>query len=231
VIRAVLFDVGGPLNLEIAHEAAIDADIREGLAREGFEIDDGAWRSANEHAVALFAPSVYKAIIWHLTGGDVAASRRIYAWIETRGHARDVFELRPGILEVLEALNARGLKLGLVANQPASPHGQLDRHGIGQFFQSQAITGVHGYRKPDVRLFLRACEELGVAPEECVMVGDRVDLDVVPAKLLGMRTVRLRTGRHIAQEPRSWDEVPDAEATDAPSMLSAIEALLDIPRG
>lgn len=230
MIKTVLFDVGGPLNPEIAHEAAIDADIREGLAREGFDFNEAAWQAANEHAVASFAPSVYKTIVWRLAGGDLPASHRIYAWVEARSHARDVFELRPGIREVLEALTKRGLKLGLVANQPASALDQLARHGIGHFFASQAVSGVHGLRKPDVRLFLRACEELGVGPEECVMVGDRVDLDIVPAKLLGMRTVRLRSGRHAAQEPRSWDEVPDAEATDAPGVLAAIERLLDASR-
>jgi FMN phosphatase YigB (HAD superfamily) len=78
-----------------------------------------------------------------------------------------------------------------------------------------------------VRLFLHACEALDVAPEECIMVGDRIDCDIVPAKQLGMRAVRLRTGRHASQEPRSWDERPDAEATDVPGLRAAILALLD----
>jgi ribonucleotide monophosphatase NagD (HAD superfamily) len=58
------------------------------------------------------------------------------------------------------------------------------------------------------------------------MVGDRIDYDVVPAKLLGMRTVLLRTGRHRDQQPRSWDEMPDAEVQDAPGILRAVLSLL-----
>jgi hypothetical protein len=42
MIRAVLFDMGGPLDLEEAFEAAIDADIRAGLAREGFQITEAS---------------------------------------------------------------------------------------------------------------------------------------------------------------------------------------------
>lgn len=42
MIRAVLFDVGGLLNTEEAFEAAIDADIRAGLEREGYAVDDSA---------------------------------------------------------------------------------------------------------------------------------------------------------------------------------------------
>ena len=84
-----------------------------------------------------------------------------------------------------------------------------------------------GLRKPDVRLFVRVCQDLGVGPSECIMVGDRIDNDVVPAKLHVMRTVLIRTGRHREQQPRSWDERPDFEVEDAAGILRAAEKLLD----
>jgi putative hydrolase of the HAD superfamily len=226
MIRAVLFDVGGPIDLETAFEATIDADIRAGLAREGFEVPEDAWQAAHRLAVETFAPSLYRAVIWRLTGGDMDASRRVYEWMEERAHGRDLFELRPGIAPVLEALSLRGLKLGLAANQPVAALDRLARAGVGHYFANRGISGVLGFRKPDVRLLLRACEELAVAPEDCIMVGDRVDNDVAPARLLGMRAVLIRTGRHAAQQPRSWDEIPDAEVEDAPGILRAIEALI-----
>ena len=55
------------------------------------------------------------------------------------------------------------------------------------------MSGHHGFRKHDVRIFLRACEDLDVSPAECIMVGDRIDNDIYPAKLLGMGTVLFRT--------------------------------------
>jgi putative hydrolase of the HAD superfamily len=229
MIRAVLFDVGGPLDLEIAHEAAIDADIRAGLALNGFEVDEERWLAANRYAVETFAPNVYRAALWYLTEGDQEVCRRIYDWLETRSHDRDHFELRPGIADVLNKLARRGLRLGLVANQPSAVRDGLERHGLAHLFGSQGISGLYGFRKPDVRLFLCACEDLNVAPEECIMVGDRIDNDVVPARLLGMRTVLIRTGRHIAQEPRSCDELPDAEVWDAAGILDAIEQLIALP--
>ena len=226
VLRAVLFDVGGPLDLETAFEAAIDADIRTGLASEGIVVRDDAWRQANELAVSSFAPSLYRAVIWRLTNGNGAASQRIYEWMEERAHSRDLFELRPGISDVLEALWRRDLKLGLVANQPLAALGRLAREGIGHYFENEGVGAAYGFRKPDVRIFLRACDDLQVLPSECIMVGDRIDNDIVPAKLLGMRTVLLRTGRHAGQQPRSWDETPDAEVYDAAGILRAIEGML-----
>ena len=229
MIRAVIFDVGGPLDLETAFEAAIDAYLRDGLSREGFPVTDAEWDAAHQWTVDVYAPSVYRAILWRLTRGNPEASRRIYDWMEDRAHHRDLFELRPGIPSILEALKQRGLILGLCANQPVVAIERLARAGIGHYFQNDGISGVHGYRKPDIRLFLRVCEDLRVDPTECIRVGDRIDNDVVPAKLLGMRTVLIRTGRHIAQQPRSWDEAPDFEVKDAPGILVAIERLLEIP--
>lgn len=229
MIRAVIFDVGGPLDLEIAFEAAIDADIREGLRREGFDFTKADWEAANRNAILTCAPSVYRSVIWTLTQGDLDASLRIYTWVEERSHGRDLFELRPGIAHVLEALHHRGLILGLAANQPLAILERLARTGVGHYFANEGISGVYGLRKPDVRLFVRVCEDLGVDPTECIMVGDRIDNDIVPAKLLGMRTVLIRTGRHRAQQPRSWDEIPDFEVTDAAGILTALETLLNSP--
>jgi putative hydrolase of the HAD superfamily len=64
-----------------------------------------------------------------------------------------------------------------------------------------------------------------VTPADCLMIGDRIDNDIVPARLLGMRTIRFRCGRHAAQEPRSWNELPDAEVTTVDDLVAAIDRL------
>ncbi len=138
-----------------------------------------------------------------------------------------MFELREGIPELLRELHERGIALGLAANQPLATIPTLDELGIGQYFQHRGVSGTHGFRKPDVRLFLAACADLDVEPSECVMVGDRIDNDVVPANALGMRSVLLRTGRHREQQVRSWDEVPYAEVHDVESLRQTLLHLLD----
>jgi putative hydrolase of the HAD superfamily len=228
MIRAVIFDIGGPLDLEEAFEAAIDADIRAGLAREGVQVSEASWQRANRRAVETCAPSLYRCVIWQLTAGDLEKSLRVYHWMQERSDTRrDLFELRPGITGVLDALKAHGLRLGLAANQPLHALASLSQQGIGHYFENKGISAVYGYRKPDIRLFLRACQDLAVEPSECIMVGDRIDNDIVPAKLLDMRTVLIRTGRHREQQPRSWDERPDTEVMDAAGILKAIEVMLD----
>jgi putative hydrolase of the HAD superfamily len=224
--RAVLFDVGGPLDLETEYERLIDEDICAALARAGRPVSGDEYRAAERWAVQSFCPNLYQAVIWRLTGGDADASARVYDWVQGRSAQRRLFELRSGVAQLLAGLHARGLLLGLAANQPSSAIVSLDEAGIGRYFHHREVSGIHGFRKPDVRVFLRACESLGVAPAECIMVGDRIDNDIVPARLLGMTAILFRTGRHAGQQPRSWTEVPDAEVRDVAGLEAAILQML-----
>ena len=222
-IRAVLFDVGGPINTEVEHERRVDAAIRTALVAEGIVASDDDYDDACARAVANFAPDAYTAIIWHLTRNDAPISTRVYAAFRAAMHEWPAFELRDGIAEVIAWLHGRGLRLGLAANQPHATLAVLDAHGVGQYFHHREVSGTHGFHKPDLRLFLRCCEDLGVEPAECIMVGDRIDNDIAPARVLGMRTILFRTGRHAAQQSRSVDEVPDAEVRDVAGLRVALE--------
>lgn len=226
-VRAVLFDVGGPIDLEAAREAAFDRAIVIALEAEGVQLTDDALAAANAQAVASFAPSAYRAIIWSLTGRDASRANAAYARFLAESKDLPDIEPRQGIRDLLASLRERGLQLGLAANQPQDVIERLDAHGLGAFFDYREVSGTHGYRKPDVRLFLHACEDLGVDTGECIMVGDRIDNDIAPANALGMRTVLFRTGRHITQQPRSWEERPCAEVRSVPELSLAIGGLIE----
>ena len=49
-----------------------------------------------------------------------------------------------------------------------------------------------GVSKPDRRIFEIALERSGCKPENAVMIGDRIDNDIVPAKQLGMKTIWIK---------------------------------------
>src|SRR4051794_28906047 len=224
-IRAVLFDVGGPLDTEVISERLKDEDIKQALAAEGCPVSDAEFDGANRRAVESFAWNTYQAIIWYLAGPDRERCERVYERMRELGRGRDLIELREGIVELLEWLHARGLRLGLAANQPSAALDRLDRAGIGRYLHHREVSGMHGFSKPDPRLFLRACEDFGVRPDACVMVGDRIDNDIVPAKWLGMHAILFRTGRHIDQQPRSWLELPDMEVHDVLVLEAALDAV------
>jgi FMN phosphatase YigB (HAD superfamily) len=73
-----------------------------------------------------------------------------------------------------------------------------------------------------VRFFNAICDRIGIAPEHCCMVGDRLGYDIYPANLLRMRTIWMKVGPHAIQQPRVPEDVPDAsisELAELPPML------------
>lgn len=224
--RAVLFDVGGPLDLEFAWEIAVDSAIASACGLEGIRVDQSTIDEASDRAVEAFAPDAYAHMVETLCGGDPQAIERVRHRVRAMIGNLDVFQLRPDIDGLLRRLRGRGLRLGIVANQPETARERLQRAGIGELFEYQGLSGLSGLRKPDPRAFQAAAEALGVSPAACIMVGDRIDNDVAPAKALGMATIQLRSGRHRRQRPRSPAETPDAVVTDVRELDAAIGALL-----
>jgi len=53
--RAVLFDVGGAIDLEFAHEIALEGAIASACGLEGIRVDQAAIDEASERAVEAFA--------------------------------------------------------------------------------------------------------------------------------------------------------------------------------
>ncbi len=102
----------------------------------------------------------------------------------------EVSPLMPGIVPVIKKL-AKKYNLGIIANQPAKVSEVLQEHGLLQYFKIHGISETVGMRKPDPGFFRWAIREANCRPEEAVMIGDRVDNDVAPAKTVGMRTIWL----------------------------------------
>ncbi|MBN1198035.1 MAG: HAD family hydrolase [Bacteroidales bacterium] len=65
----------------------------------------------------------------------------------------------------------------------------LDRVGARRFFSTFFSSKELGYGKPDPRFFLAIAGKLGMAPEECLMVGNHYTNDIIGAKEAGMLTI------------------------------------------
>jgi putative hydrolase of the HAD superfamily len=224
--RAVLFDVGGPLDPEFAWEIAVDGAIAAACGLEGIRVDQAMIEAASEAAVEAFAPDAYAFMVEHLCGGDPATAKRVSERRRAMLAGLDVFQMRPEMPALLRRLVERGLKLGIVANQPAGMADRLRREGIANLFEHLGFAGLTGLRKPDPRAFTTACEALDVMSAEAIMVGDRIDIDIAPAKALGMAAIQLRGGRHRRQRPRTPAEEPDAIVSDVMELEAAILRLI-----
>lgn len=94
----------------------------------------------------------------------------------------------------LAALVDKGYKLGIIANQKLGTKERLDSWGLRQYFDVIAASAEIGYAKPDKEIFEKAFELAKCTAAESMMVGDRLDNDIIPAKSLGMKTVWIKNG-------------------------------------
>ncbi|HFI0468170.1 TPA: HAD family hydrolase [Streptococcus suis] len=101
--------------------------------------------------------------------------------------------LYPETIDVLEKLS-QNYRLGIIANQSSSIRELLKDWGIESYFQLIILSEEVGVCKPDLRIIKIALEESSIPADKAVYVGDRYDNDILPAKSLGMHTVRILTG-------------------------------------
>jgi HAD superfamily hydrolase (TIGR01549 family) len=101
--------------------------------------------------------------------------------------------LQPDARSALEALS-REYRLGVLANQERWIRDTMARDGIDGYFELWIVSAEVGMEKPDPRIFEHALVVAGAPPERCVMVGDRLDNDIVAAKRHGIRGVWMLRG-------------------------------------
>ncbi|MVO87648.1 HAD-IA family hydrolase [Streptomyces sp. p1417] len=74
--------------------------------------------------------------------------------------------------EVLHGLRALGVRVGVVSNIGWDLRPVFDAHGLAPYVDAYVLSYEHALQKPDARLFALACDGIGVAPQDTLMVGD-----------------------------------------------------------
>jgi beta-phosphoglucomutase-like phosphatase (HAD superfamily) len=67
-------------------------------------------------------------------------------------------------------------------------------YGIEKYFDLIISSSDVGVSKPSLEIFELALNEASCTPNEAIMVGDRLDNDIIPAQIIGMKTVWIKQG-------------------------------------
>ncbi len=207
-ITTVLFDVGWPIIDETeAHEGWYQFIIDAVKNKTGKTISKDDVLRAQDEGITCYSPSLFSYVIWQFVQPDETAFAEIRKGFEEY-YKSCPYHIQDGVLDVLEKLSGR-FKLGIAANQPTDVYEFLEQQGVLRYFNSAMVSEEIGFSKPDIRMFAKVLDNLGSRSDEAIMVGDRPDNDIIPAKLLGMKTVWLRIGPHKDQKLRFPAEKPD----------------------
>lgn len=102
----------------------------------------------------------------------------------------------PEVPRALLKLKESGYKIYIASNgDSVKQWDKLIRMGIELYFDDVFVSEEIGEEKSR-GFFHKVMKQLRIKPENCVMVGDREDADIVPAKKAGIKTVRIRRGKY-----------------------------------
>ncbi|MBO5144220.1 MAG: HAD family hydrolase [Lachnospiraceae bacterium] len=85
-------------------------------------------------------------------------------------------------------------KIGIIANQSLGTRKRLEQHGILHYIELVVASAEEGVSKPDRRIFEIALKRSNCKANNAIMIGDRIDNDIVPANLLGIHTIWMKQG-------------------------------------
>jgi putative hydrolase of the HAD superfamily len=239
-IRAVVFDVNGTL-VEIWTEDGMDQifrsaahfftyqgiDLHRSQIRElYFQIMKQQQLASPEEHPEFDAVAIWRTIIEeHLTDFTRAlpaaklTQMPLFLAEMSRGIARRKLGLYPHAREVLDVLRARYPLAVVTDAQSAYARAELHKVGLLGYFDPIVVSGDHGYRKPDRRLFQFALDGMNVAAEHALYVGDDMHRDIYGARQAGLTTVMFDSG----QGAKTYlDCVPDYTITDLRDLLTIL---------
>jgi phosphoglycolate phosphatase len=111
----------------------------------------------------------------------------------------------PGVVEGLEAMRGKGLRLACVTNKPAAfTRPLLARSGLSRYFELIVSGDTVARKKPDPMPMLHVAQSFGVPASQVVAIGDSVN-DALAARAAGMAVLAVPYGYNEGRDVRSLD--------------------------
>lgn len=204
-IKWFLFDIGDTIyNERLANRQRIERLIN----KYNLDITCEKFYEEMKKGAVSFMPSPF------------TAARKKLGIIEDEAYSSEAEFLFPNTVETIQTLS-KSYKIGVLANQPLNTIERLKRDGLYELCDLCLLSECENLFKPDPKFFLRAIYCANCEPNEIVMIGDRLDNDVYPAKKVGMRTIRIKQGLSSIQHSSLPEYTADYE-------INCITELLDI---
>lgn len=216
-IRWFFFDLGNTL---ISEERAIKDRIQQmiqAFAELGMQVSVETIERAFEEASAEFAPRLIARALEKLISNP---SDRAFVLQKAR-YRKELEEPYPEAYELLSRL-ASQYRIGVIANQSAGTEARLESYGLSSFVSLCLSSTEAGLEKPNPAIFQLALEQAKCKPQQAVMIGDRIDNDIQPAKSLGWKTIRVLQGFAKVQTPRNSEEEPDFTVNNLKEIMAIL---------
>ena len=124
-------------------------------------------------------------------------------------------------IKILEYLKPY-FHLGIIANQPLGTEKRLKEMGIRDFFEIIMSSAEEKMEKPNRDFFKKALQNAKTEANKSIMIGDRLDNDILPAMYLDFKTIWLRKSYGALGNPNLLPKKIDL-------IIDSLEDLLLVP--
>jgi putative hydrolase of the HAD superfamily len=135
----------------------------------------------------------YIGVLNHFLGLHFDLERQCRRLRELQGPCERAWRAFPEAVPVLKELRSRSIGVGLISNWDHSARSVLMDTGLLPLLDPIIVSSEVGVAKPDPEIFRIALEQAGVAPDQCLYVGDNYYDDVIGSERAGTKRSDSRT--------------------------------------
>lgn len=200
MIRSVIFDLDGTLyDYDTAHTVGyryLRQYAKTELGMDGL-VFDTAYQSAMkqiEQSLGIPCASLHDRYLrFQILLENAGLPLAPHVWNLTTLYWNTLLEAMvpsPGMLECIPALKRAGYRLGIGTNMHVDYQLlKLERLGVISNLDFVVTSEEVFVEKPSPRFFLHCVRKANCTPEECLFIGDNIDLDVLGAQRAGLQAL------------------------------------------
>jgi HAD superfamily hydrolase (TIGR01549 family) len=139
--------------------------------------------------------------------------------------SQEFWNLEEDTLPTLDWLQEQDFRLGLISNASDvdDVYALLGKFDLTDYFEHIIISADFGKRKPHPEIFLEGMRLFQAEPQDCMMVGDRLDMDILGANQVNMSSIWI-TRRSIHKgTDYPFDVRPDYEINTLPEIIEIVK--------
>ncbi len=199
MIKSVIFDVGGVLQLEKGMKKGHSRSIHERIAKF-FDLDVDTWFDAIDSVYARSMEGsvkeniVLKTIAKNINVGIIKLEEVIFKVYQ------DNFKRNDELFDFAWKLKKK-YKIAILSDQWHASKKVLIKNKDARRFDVVVISCDVGMRKPNPKIYQLTLKRLGLKPEETVFIDNR-DWNTEPAEKLGMKTVLFKNNKQTFRDLR-----------------------------
>ena len=210
--KSVIFDLFGTLvnNRSVPEYERVLSDMATVLSVPSQKFVS-LWGETYPKRATGFFPTLEANIkhICQILGLQVGPEQILVATQIRLDFTRHALKPRPEALEILTELRAVSCKTGLISNcAPDVPLLWPDTP-FASLVDVPIFSCKVGLKKPDLRIYSLACQQLGMTPHDCVYVGDGGSYELSGAAQAGMQPILICLDQAAVSDPyrqevKSW---------------------------